>query len=116
MGHIPTLDVAERLNSTLRLAWSDGTDHRISYADLQYWCPCASCSPQRDDDNESSERRKRIDMKAIGKPEIELVGRYGLKFNWQGACTTGMWTYERLWLLGDDGDPDQGRPYVHGPW
>ena len=55
-------------------------------------------------------------MKAIGKPEIELVGRYGLKFNWQGACTTGMWTYERLWLLGDDGDPDQGRPYVHGPW
>ena len=116
MQQTPNLDVVERLNTTLRLAWSDGTGHRITYADLQYWCPCASCSPTRSEENESVKRRERIDKKAIGKPDIEPVGRYGLSFKWEGACASGLWTYERLWLLGEHGDPDQGRPYVHGPW
>ena len=116
MQQAPNLDVVERLNTALRLAWSDGTNHRITYTDLQYWCPCASCAPERDDVKQSTERKKEIELRAINKPDIEPVGRYGLQFKWQKACTSGLWTYERLWLLGQNGDPDQGRPFVHGPW
>ncbi|RAH14743.1 MAG: hypothetical protein CMB56_004670 [Methanobacteriota archaeon] len=106
----------ERKKETMLLDWSDGLQFELSYRTLLYWCPCAKCSPYRDDELTSSELETSIDNIKFEKPTVERVGSYALKFDFHGACNSGIYTFDRLYKLSNQQNPDDGKPYIHGAW
>ena len=54
-SEFPNLTRLERKEETMLLSWSDNHEFELSYKTLLYWCPCAKCSPSRDDENTASE-------------------------------------------------------------
>ncbi len=113
---IPKLRRLEREDTTFTMAWSDGTEHRVSYDDLRHACPCANCAPKRNDEGTSVSLRRSVEAIPKERPAITTVGNYALQFEWTGGCSSGIYRFERLWALGQREDPDGGRPYVHGAW
>ncbi len=113
---LPKLNRLERKVENMLLSWSNGVEHNLSYRTLLYWCPCAKCSPLRDDENTASELRSNIDKIILNKPQVNKVGSYALNFELPNACNSGIFTFERLYRLCKNENPDDGKPYVHGAW
>ncbi len=112
----PSIEIIERLEEGLRLVWSDKSEHQVSYRELLFWCPCAGCSPKRDDEQIAEQMSKEISSYAIARPDIEATGGYAIRLKWEIGCNSGIWTFDRLWRLAMEKDPDEGKPYVHGAW
>tara|TARA_B100001113_G_C20958051_1_gene556162 strand:+ start:99 stop:455 length:357 start_codon:yes stop_codon:yes gene_type:complete len=113
---IPELKRVERREFDMHLTWSDGTEHEITYDDLRHACPCANCSPQRNEDKTSIALRRIVERLPKEKPSVKKVGNYALSFEWTSGCSSGIHRFERLWRLGEKQDPDNGKAYVHGAW
>ena len=113
---IPNLKRLERKGKSMLLTWSDNLECELSYKNLLYWCPCAKCSPSRDDENTASELISNIDKISFEKPQVSKVGSYALKFEFPDGCNSGIFTFERLYRLCKEENPDDGKPYVHGAW
>lgn len=111
-----TLNRLERKEKSMLLSWSDGLEYELSYQSLLYWCPCAKCSPSRDNENTASELISNIDELLFEKPQVSKVGSYALKFEFSQGCNSGIFTFERLYRLCKEDNPDDGKPYVHGAW
>ncbi len=110
------LNRLERKEKSMLLSWSDGLEYELSYQTLLYWCPCAKCSPSRDDESTASELISNIDELLFEKPQVSKVGSYALKFEFSQGCNSGIFTFERLYRLCREENPDDGKPYVHGAW
>jgi DUF971 family protein len=81
------------------LKWNTGERAEIPYEELRFQCPCAGCV------NELTGERmiRREDVLAGVKPlQVELVGRYALRIQWSDGHQAGMFSFERLWELGQD--------------
>ena len=113
---IPELKRLERRDLDLHLTWSDGTEHEVTYDDLRHACPCANCSPLRNEDETSLKLREQVESFKLHKPSVNPVGHYALNFIWQNGCSNGIFRFERIWALANRRDPDNGKPYVHGAW
>ena len=113
---IPALTRLERRDADMHLTWDDGTIHEIRYDDLRHACPCANCSPQRNSDDSSFTLRQAVDALAVEKPTVRPTGNYALVFEWTTGCSSGIYRFERIWRIGENEDPDQGKQYVHGAW
>ena len=113
---MPQLTRLERRDTDMVLDWDDGTNHTIPYDDLRHACPCASCSPQRNEDETSMMLRHTIENLPREKPTVRTIGNYALSFEWVQGCSSGIYRFERLWKLGEKQDPDGGKTYVHGAW
>tara|TARA_B100000886_G_scaffold329814_1_gene279585 strand:- start:2051 stop:2437 length:387 start_codon:yes stop_codon:yes gene_type:complete len=113
---IPELKRLERREFDMALTWSNGTEHQITYDDLRHACPCARCSPLRNEEKTSMSLRRDIERLHTEKPSIKPVGKYALAFKWAHGCSAGLYRYERIWRLGEKLDPDNGQTYVHGAW
>jgi len=111
-----TLNRLERKEKSMLLSWSDGLEYELSYQSLLYWCPCAKCSPSRDNENTASELISNIDELLFEKPQVSKVGSYALQFEFSQGCNSGIFTFERLYRLCKEDNPDDGKPYVHGAW
>jgi DUF971 family protein len=77
----------------LEIEWNNGDKFEISYVDVRYLCPCASCV-----DEHTGERT--IQLTSIS-PEIrptnvQVVGRYAIQFTWSDDHSTGMFHFDRL--------------------
>ena len=116
MSKIAELKRLERFEKELRLTWSDGTENKVTYADLRYWCPCAKCSPRRDSEELAANLNTEISSLRNDKPDVKKVGGYALHFEWSDGCSSGIYRFERLWDLALSNDPDGGRKFVHGAW
>ncbi len=114
--NIPELKRLERRDLDMHLTWSDGTQHEITYDDLRHACPCANCSPLRNEDDDSKSLRRTIERLPQEKPTVRPVGNYALAFEWKNGCSAGIHRFERIWRLGENLDPDNGKAYVHGAW
>ena len=79
---IPELKRLERRDVDMHLIWSDGTEHVITYDDLRHACPCANCSPQRNNDDSSKILRRTVEALPKEKPTVRPVGNYALAFEW----------------------------------
>jgi DUF971 family protein len=78
----------------LRVQWKDGAVTEHSSRDLRLACPCAQCI-------EEGTGRKVLDPDTVKQDILllgtELVGRYGLSFQWSDGHKTGIfaWPYLR---------------------
>ena len=116
MSAIPNLTRLERRMIEMSLLYSDGSEFVITYDDLRYSCPCAKCSPLRNDDESSKSLRRQVEAFKPEKPKVRIIGKYALAFDWKEGCSSGIYRFERLWALANNQDPDDGKPYVHGVW
>jgi ATP-binding protein involved in chromosome partitioning len=116
MSEFAKLKRLERFEAELQMTWADGTENKIAYIDLRYWCPCAKCSPRRDSEDLASNLISEISSLRNAKPDVEKVGGYALHFEWSDGCNSGIYRFERLWDLALSKDPDGGKPFVHGAW
>ena len=58
---LPQLNRLERKEESILLTWSNKLESELSYRTLLYWCPCAKCSPLRDDeDRKHSIKNKKL--------------------------------------------------------
>jgi len=113
---MPTLVRIERRESDLHLTYEDEQELTVSYHDLRHACPCAHCSPLRNEDETSLKLRSQVESFKLHKPSINPVGHYALNFIWENGCSNGIFRFERIWDLANHRDPDHGKPYVHGAW
>ena len=60
MSEIPKLIELERTEKNAILRWNDGSEHTVLWKDIRYYCPCARCSPSRDDEGRADELRQLI--------------------------------------------------------
>lgn len=113
---MPTMIRLERQDLDLKITYEDQSDFVVAYDDLRHACPCAKCSPLRNQDESSKTLRRQVEALPNEKPKIRKVGNYALGFEWIAGCSSGIYRFERIWLLANRLDPDNGKPYVHGAW
>ncbi|MCH1541319.1 MAG: DUF971 domain-containing protein [Candidatus Poseidonia sp.] len=113
---LPALKKLERKDTSMELTYEDGEQYTVAYDDLRHACPCAKCSPHRNDDDSSRILRRQVEALPAEKPTVRQVGKYALTFEWQQGCSSGIFRYERIYDLAHRRDPDRGKPYVHGAW
>lgn len=116
VSEIPDLKEVERAKKKLILRYSDSKEYNVSYHQLRIACPCASCSPKRDEKETYEEFKKLTTSFKHEKPSVTPVGNYALSFSWSVGCSSGIYTFERLYKLAKGKDPDDGKPYTHGVW
>jgi DUF971 family protein len=78
------------------LGFDNGEEFTVSYLDLRFECPCASCV----DEITGKRTLNRATLKADVKPmKIEPVGRYGVHIDWSDGHRTGMYHFDTLYSL-----------------
>lgn len=112
----PAMLELERTTRSIIMRWADGSEGEVPVPLFRFWCGCASCSPRRDNETAIADFRKEIERWPVEKPQVKPIGAYGLAFEWSRGCSSGIWTWKRLWAVSRGVDPDGGRPYVHGAW
>ena len=109
----PALSLAARTPARVRVKKTEGTGVEIDWADghrsawtfafLRDACPCATC-------HEAREQTGRAPGEAPPRPqsllpmyqdpprprEVEAVGKYAVRFNWNDGHTSGIYSWEFL--------------------
>ena len=117
MVKIPNLVKLERRKDDLLLTYDNEDVYVVEYDDQRHACPFAKCAPNRNDDESSLQLRQTVEALTSKKPKVVTVGNYALSFEWEDSgCSSGIYRFERIWALANKKDPDNGKPYVHGPW
>ena len=91
----PTADGAR-----LRIRWKDGTDAEYEPRFLRLRCPCAGCVDEMTGDRSLSPDDV---PEGVYPQEIQYVGRYALQFFWSDGHHTGIYPFQYLRGLWDDG-------------
>ena len=84
----------------LRIVWKDGVASELEPRTLRLMCPCAGCV-----DEITGIRVLRAETvdEAVYPTAIHYVGRYALQFVWSDGHSTGIYTFDYLRKLGDEG-------------
>jgi len=85
----------------LRISWEDGAVTEHAPHALRLRCPCAGCVDEL--------TGERMLVPAMIDPdvhplEIHYVGRYALQFVWSDGHQTGIYPFEYLRRLGEEGE------------
>ena len=79
---LPVLKKLERRAQDMVLTYDDASEYTVTYDDLRHACPCAKCSPMRNEDDTSRTLRRQIEALPAEKPTVRTVGKYALAFEW----------------------------------
>ena len=96
----------ERFDTEMVLRYSDDSEFTIDYVALRFACPCANCGPRREEAARSGEFEASIRQLRNEKPSVEVVGDYGLKFEWGSGCSMGIFGFDLLREVGQGQSPD----------
>lgn len=84
----------------LTIRWSEGEPTRHDYTTLRRFCPCATCTTERD--KVKTMKGLRV-LSGSGAPnleprivKVEPLGRYAFRFDWDDGHGSGIYTYEFL--------------------
>ena len=94
---LPTLKKLERRAQDMVLTYDNGSDYTVTYDDVRHACPCAKCSPMRNEDDTSRTLRRQIEALPSEKPTVRTVGKYALAFEWKQGCSSGIYRFERIY-------------------
>jgi ATP-binding protein involved in chromosome partitioning len=98
-AHTPTR-IAQHDARTLAIAWADGVESRIDVRRLRLACACAECVDEWTG-------RGRLDPDSVpadvAPVSIQPVGRYAIQIDWSDGHRTGIYPFERLRALAEDG-------------
>ena len=91
----PTADGA-----ALRIQWQDGAASILAPRALRVHCPCARCV-----DEMTGQRILRPEdvPEDVYPTAIHYVGRYALQFVWSDGHSTGIYPFDYLRRLGEEG-------------
>ena len=96
---MPQLTRFERRELDVQLTYADDSEYSVTYDDLRHSCPCAKCSPMRNEDESSKTLRRQVEALPKEKPKVRIVGNYALGFEWTQGCSSGIFRFERIWDL-----------------
>jgi ATP-binding protein involved in chromosome partitioning len=92
--------IAQHDARTLAIDWADGGASRIDVRALRLACGCASCVDEWSG-------RPLLDPAAVPSDvaprEIQPVGRYAIQIRWSDGHEAGIYPFERLRGLADEG-------------
>ena len=76
--------------------WNNGEEYALSYVELRFACPCASCVDEH--------TGRRTLLRSSVNPEVHplsvsVVGRYAVQVSWSDRHDTGIHHYDRLYEL-----------------
>ena len=81
-----------------RIEWKGGDVSTYKARDLRLACPCASCVDENTGAPLLDPKTVKEDIILLG---AELVGRYGLSFQWSDGHRTGIFAWPLLKQLGE---------------
>ncbi len=96
-----TLKELERTDDGVIMRFADGNESTVDYAALRLHCPCAKCKPSWQNEQGRHELAGEIARMPDQRPQVELVGRYGLRFIWQSGCSMGIYSGAHLRSIAD---------------
>lgn len=85
---------------TLAITWADGAESLIDVRALRLACGCAHCVDEWTGEALLAPDSVPADVAPIG---TESVGRYAIQIEWTDGHSTGIYPFERLRLLSDQG-------------
>jgi DUF971 family protein len=96
MGDENTLTDLERSDEDCVLRVFDGESFTLSYVSIRSRCQCAKCKPRQENEQRILELEEEISRLMLEKPKVELVGRYGVRFEWPTGCSSGIHSFSHL--------------------
>lgn len=98
-AHVPSR-IEQHDARTLAIGWADGAESLIDVRALRLACACANCV----DEWSGAPLLDPTDIPADVTPRgIQSVGRYAIQIEWSDGHDTGIYPFERLRGLADDG-------------
>lgn len=97
--HLPTR-IEQHDTRTLAIGWADGGESLIDVRALRLACGCAHCIDEWSGQPLLEASRVAVDVAPRG---IEPVGRYAIQIEWSDGHNTGIYPFERLRTLSDQG-------------
>ena len=79
---------------TLFIKWDDGVESSINVQTLRRFCPCATCSSNRDEQSKSFIPLYYSDQLEITK--LSEVGNYAISVYWKDGHSTGIYEFTFL--------------------
>ena len=86
----------------IRIDWRDGHASNLPLALLRDECPCATCTgahgtkPQKTSYSKPDENPFKMFTPTLKMLDVEAVGSYAIKINWNDGHNTGIYTWEHL--------------------
>ncbi len=93
----------ERGNTSLRIQWKDSHNNELSYRLLRQKCPCAQCDAKHSGKNTSHILPTDDFLENLHLMDIQLVGRYAVRLVWNDGHRTGIYTFQFLRELSENG-------------
>ena len=98
-AHVPSR-IEQHDARTLAIGWADGAESLIDVRALRLACACAHCV----DEWSGAALLDPTEVPADVSPRgIQSVGRYAIQVDWSDGHDTGIYPFERLRGLADDG-------------
>jgi len=107
-AHLPS-KIEQRDPRTLSILWADGLESLIDVRALRLACGCANCIDEWSGEALLAPENVPADVAPIG---LEPVGRYAIQINWSDGHNTGIYPFERLRKLSEDGRLDPILPRI----
>jgi DUF971 family protein len=96
----PTNIRAIQTEQVLEVTWPDDRVDRLRYHLLRSECPCASCRNEWTGERVLDPTSIRPDLKLTG---MENIGTYAVQLAWNDGHSSGLFSWETLRALGDEG-------------
>jgi DUF971 family protein len=87
------------VRTELKIEWYDGHESAFALDHLRKECPCANCQNQRAEEAENPNPFKVLSGNVVAKAEalnMEAIGNYALKFDWNDDHNSGIYTFQYL--------------------
>lgn len=89
----------------LVVVWTDGAESYLPFRRLRQGCPCAHCAGEPDILGRIWKGKSGpLADSAFQLKKIDTVGGYALQLTWGDGHSTGIYTYDWLRSLGDEGN------------
>jgi len=85
----------------LKIVWDDGTQDELLLTNVRWNCPCAHCSKARAE--EDGHHFTIFQKEQLTIKKIKPVGNYAVQIVWEDGHDSGIYTYELLKKLAEDG-------------
>ncbi|MEN8148530.1 MAG: DUF971 domain-containing protein, partial [Planctomycetota bacterium] len=99
---VTPLEIDRSAETEIRVLWSDGRESRFAARALRLVCTCAECVSEMTGERLLDPATVPEDIRATG---VQLVGRYGVSFDWSDGHSTGIYTFEALRHYREAGKP-----------
>ncbi len=94
----------QQIGDNLAIKWADGSESFMTFESLRRHCPCAGCNGEKDImGNLYKGPEIKLTPKSFKLIRLGTVGGYGLQPHWADGHSTGIYSFEYLKKVADEG-------------